>query len=492
MASVKPSFFEEVKSFTSTHKVLCALTLGLAIVGYSIGNLSGRTVSWIQECMKTTKKTDTVARDRLLPETKPLPDQQANKNNVQFYPTEPETTPAERATTQDHSDEISDLGSRRASKIPTAGISSEEPAEATNSKPMTREMLSMVRGVCEKYYTFKGSFGLPKSNKQPASEDVFHSIARDQMTLTKNTKVKGIGNVQNCYTWNQSPSLEANVPECIQNAAVRLPKEITLSDFEQMRKVAQEGVVSQKGIVAKTAQELALKLAGIVIEATLPYRTESLLNEGADVSVHCIFQTGLNFAGVGGGGVPLSNEKEGAKEIEKYYQLNAQAALHSALTNKSDVLIFNIGIGTGYFGGNYKPQVKQANVDAICSALEQAKTEGKSIEVIVPDISYTQEQIKKLEDAGILIVKADKDAVTALVGRQGATVSQTIAADPMSILGIHGPGLWWETVGSASDEERAAFLSPCYALGYIPIHVYEQGKMPKKIAALSEYMMMHQ
>jgi hypothetical protein len=58
----------------------------------------------------------------------------------------------------------------------------------------------------------------------------------------------------------------------------------------------------------------------------------------------------------------------------------------------------------------------------------------------------------------------------------------------MSILGIHGPGLWWETAGSASDEERAAFLSPCYALGYIPISIFEGDMNVKTIPALSEFM----
>ena len=38
-------------------------------------------------------------------------------------------------------------------------------------------------------------------------------------------------------------------------------------------------------------------------------------------------------------------------------------------------------------------------------------------------------------------------------------------------------------------EERASFLTPCYALGHIHIDVYEYGsEKPRKIASLSEFM----
>lgn len=65
MSSVNNSFLEGVKSFTNNHKVLCVLSLGLAIAAYSLGNLAGRTASWISECWGTTKQTDDVGRKSL-------------------------------------------------------------------------------------------------------------------------------------------------------------------------------------------------------------------------------------------------------------------------------------------------------------------------------------------------------------------------------------------------------------------------------------------
>lgn len=56
MSSVSGGFFDDVKSFMGNYKVLCIATLGLAVIGYSIGNLAGRGVSWIGECTGITKK----------------------------------------------------------------------------------------------------------------------------------------------------------------------------------------------------------------------------------------------------------------------------------------------------------------------------------------------------------------------------------------------------------------------------------------------------
>ena len=65
MATVNNNFYDDVGSFIQENKWLCILTLGLAIVAYSLGTLAGRTVSWIKECYNTTKKTDEVANQVL-------------------------------------------------------------------------------------------------------------------------------------------------------------------------------------------------------------------------------------------------------------------------------------------------------------------------------------------------------------------------------------------------------------------------------------------
>lgn len=62
MKLVRSNFIDEMKSFAKNHQMLCVLTLGLAVVGYALGNLAGRAVTWLSECFGTTKKTDSVAR----------------------------------------------------------------------------------------------------------------------------------------------------------------------------------------------------------------------------------------------------------------------------------------------------------------------------------------------------------------------------------------------------------------------------------------------
>lgn len=311
------------------------------------------------------------------------------------------------------------------------------------------------------------------------------------MKLTPRVQVNGIGNVSNCYTWQEIPSLNGMSPKDIKNPLVSLPEGITLETFSRMREEVQQAVVSRKGIAPDSAARVSLNLSGIVIESPMPCQAGVILrDQSSDVEIHYIFQTGLNLAGVGGGGIPHPRLYEAEPDIELYSKKNARAALSSAVRNQSDVLVFNLGIGAGFFAGRYGCRVKEANVRGIIQAVQEVKSKGERLEVIVPNIGLTSSQIKDLTDAGICIIGADKDAVAALCAQEGYKVSLTIGADPMSILGIHGPGFWWETVGSASDEERAAYLSPCYVLGHIPINVCsENGSFePTKIAALSEFM----
>lgn len=320
-----------------------------------------------------------------------------------------------------------------------------------------------------------------------ASDGAVPAISSGKLSLQQDVSVRGIGNVQNCYTWNKTPLLSAQVPPQIRNAAVHLPTRLTATEYTRMCQVAQKGVVSGQGIPPDAAQELALALGGVVIEAKLPYKAKSLLCDGEpDVNVHCIFQTGLNFAGVAGGGCPVG---PGAQQsIREFSARNAEAALASAIRNGSDVLVFNLGIGSGFFAGSHGAEVKQANVSGLCATVKRTKERGSHLEVVVPDVGLSSQQKQQMEAEGIGVVAADKGAVAALCARQKLKVSETFAADPMTMLGIHGPGLWWQTVGSASDEERAAFLTPSYALGYIPIDVCEVGKAPTRIPALSQFM----
>ena len=56
------SFFNEVKTFVGDHKAVCILTLGLAIVGFSLGKLAGRAVAWIRQCYGTSEKTSSIGQ----------------------------------------------------------------------------------------------------------------------------------------------------------------------------------------------------------------------------------------------------------------------------------------------------------------------------------------------------------------------------------------------------------------------------------------------
>ncbi len=59
---IDPGFVSEVKSFVNDHKVMSVCTLGIVVLGYSIGNLASRAVSWIVEGLGIVKTTDTLGR----------------------------------------------------------------------------------------------------------------------------------------------------------------------------------------------------------------------------------------------------------------------------------------------------------------------------------------------------------------------------------------------------------------------------------------------
>ena len=365
-----------------------------------------------------------------------------------------------------------------------------------------RQILDDKASLAEGQYPFNrddglGGYSVPghTTTASAASHAPFHALIGDRMSSEDKVTVGGIGKVKKCYTWKTAPSIDAAVPEGISGAAVRLPKGTKTKNFNKMRQQVQGAVVSKTALRPKDVKDISFAMAGVVIEGTMPFHAGALLNDGgADTEMHCIFQTGLNFGGPSGGGMNLGRQDSLAKEtrnldkkISKFAAKNAAAAVEAAVRNGSDLLVFNVAIGTGAFGGG--AQVKQANVDGLCKALKKAHKKGKSLEVAVPNARLTPEQTQQLKEAGIRIVTADKDKYAALCARDGLKVSNTVAADPMTMLGIHGPGLWYESDGSKSDEERAAFLTPCYALGHMPIDIHQAGKKdPTRIAAMSEFM----
>jgi hypothetical protein len=81
-----------VGKFVSNHKLLCGLTLGLAIVGY----MGYKAVKWIAVKLGLVKKTDTVVQQMLSPQetsTPPLPDLKDRKIEVEKATTNKEEAP---------------------------------------------------------------------------------------------------------------------------------------------------------------------------------------------------------------------------------------------------------------------------------------------------------------------------------------------------------------------------------------------------------------
>lgn len=80
----------ETVCFMRNHKVLCVLSIGLAIPVYMIGNLCGRAVVWIREALGTAEKTHHVGSKSL---------GQTNKTGPDFYdPREDPTKPFDPAS----------------------------------------------------------------------------------------------------------------------------------------------------------------------------------------------------------------------------------------------------------------------------------------------------------------------------------------------------------------------------------------------------------
>lgn len=273
-------------------------------------------------------------------------------------------------------------------------------------------------------------------------------------------------------------------------------KELIKQDLDDIGTILlklQEDAMQLHNLDKELAEEISTSLSGVVIEATVPFNTGAFTRkENNNYDVHTIFETGLNLNSYSGGGVPVPEEEyeKTQKLIPEYSKKNAEAAILSALENGSNCILDNIGKGTGNFGGKYGAKVKQANINAI---IESAKEYAKEIHeaglvIIVPNIGIKEEDIKRLEEVNIIVINGDKDAAVALLAEKDLTVSTVIAADPMTMLGVFGPGLWYMWVGCASDEERAAFLTNCFLLGYINLDIIQTNGELKRVAALSEFL----
>lgn len=384
-----------------------------------------------------------------------------------------------------------------------------------------------IKQTAEEHLKFTGDYGVCKIGKKSDVTRLYQKAASfepmaiiSSLRLLKSRmqplEILNIGKVYTRYTWTKAPGLDreftADLKKTfrIEGERVTLPEGLTSEKFNELRQCLQKGVISGKGITAEQALEAATLLGGVTIQATLGVRADVLVDArlGKDegerfTPIHTIFQSGLNLNGYGGGGVPVrgigTNHLQDKIEetIQVYTLKNARAAVTAARVNQSDILVFNLGIGAGCFAGSYGQEVKQANINALCTAAKELHASGQRMHIIVPNIALSANQTKQLKAARIEIIAADKGAVAVMYADKGLIVSETIAADPMSMLGVHGPGFWWETAGSASDEERIAFLAASYPLGYIRMPVYSEREQVKPkdeqvpkvwIPALSEYM----
>jgi hypothetical protein len=68
------SFFSDMKSFAREHKILSVMTLGVAVVGYSIGRLVGRAVVWLGKLFGVCKKAELHYRETTVQPKEAVPE----------------------------------------------------------------------------------------------------------------------------------------------------------------------------------------------------------------------------------------------------------------------------------------------------------------------------------------------------------------------------------------------------------------------------------
>jgi hypothetical protein len=266
-----------------------------------------------------------------------------------------------------------------------------------------------------------------------------------------------------------------------------------IDQYTKLREEVQGAALTRSGLGEARAKEIAYSLGGMSFTGIYPFQIDNLLKgipglqtltEGETVNMHYIFQSGLNFMGAEGGGIGCSKELTD-EQIMQYYQANARAAVYAAVENGSDILVYNPYIGSGFFCSNKEqPIVIEANKIAILNAVNEYKKShpGCALKVMLP-----MDREARFSKDDFICKRCDKDRAAAVLVKNSYKVSLHIAGDPMVMCGLHGPGLWWETCGMASDEERQAFLSPCYKGGYTPV-VIKSSSDEEQTAILSEFL----
>lgn len=106
------TFFQDVSDFASNHKILCISTLGLAVVGYSIGKIAGRAVSWICEYLSgTTQKTNDFSVPCIHRTPRPS---RSSRNSLQTKEEAPRPTRNSRRINVSHIEESTPLSTTQA------------------------------------------------------------------------------------------------------------------------------------------------------------------------------------------------------------------------------------------------------------------------------------------------------------------------------------------------------------------------------------------
>lgn len=293
----------------------------------------------------------------------------------------------------------------------------------------------------------------------------------------------GLGKMGTHYVWKQKAELDFS-DFGIENPELSALDQDLLSSYLSAREEIQKAVMSKTGISDKNVTDTyALMLGGVSLSAFLPLESGRMFGEDPSVqdSVLAIFLSGLNLSGYPGGGVPFSDPDGINNEtLFSYYESLAEVAVETALRNCCDALVYNIGIGSGFFAGPKAEEVKLANIKALVKV-------KKDLQILVPNIGLSKASLEELQLAGVTVIKADKDAAAVVCSRMGLKTAVTIAADPLSLYGAHGPGLWFEDVGPASDEERFAHFSYCDLLNRGLINLVECNR-DKGQVILSEFM----
>lgn len=287
-------------------------------------------------------------------------------------------------------------------------------------------------------------------------------------------EVPYIGAVKTLHLFKEKPAIGEMAVSHDRN--IFLPSSITPEEYNESRKLVANAIIHGQNITAEQGHKIAQSLGGVVLAQKANMWTTAFLAQDSGAfpdsskadqfkEVLYLNSSGLNFSGTEEAGCIPCDPNMADADIKAYYQKMAKGCIEASAKNDVDVLCYNMGAGTGCFGGQkgslvrnfqkesivqefieFKQANPQSNLKLFLSTLhagEKTYIDQKAAESGYADSIYTS-------------IGTDKDKAAAHFAEKGLKVAVTVASDPLVILGVHGSGLWVETNPNGSDEEKQA------------------------------------